>query len=148
MKAVVQRVKKASVKVDHQLIGSIDKGYMILLGIKSDDSIEDAEYLSRKIANLRIFEDDQGKMNKSITDMSGSILLVSQFTLYGTTVDGNRPSFTEAARPEIAIPLYELMIDLITHKYNIPVATGIFGANMDVELINDGPCTIILESKK
>lgn len=148
MKAVVQRVKKASVTVNHQIIGSIDLGYMILLGIKDNDTFEDAEYLSRKIANLRIFEDDQGKMNKSIIDVFGSILLISQFTLYGNTADGNRPSFTEAAKPDIAIPLYELMIDLISKKYNIPVATGLFGANMEVELINDGPCTIILESKK
>lgn len=148
MKAVVQRVIKASVTVNHQIIGSIDLGYMILLGIKDTDTIEDAEYLSRKIANLRIFEDDQGKMNKSIIDVFGSILLISQFTLYGNTADGNRPSFTEAAKPDIAIPLYELMIDLISKKYNIPVATGLFGANMEVELINDGPCTIILESKK
>lgn len=148
MKAVVQRVKKASVKVDHQMTGSIELGYMILLGIKDNDTVEDAAYLSRKIANLRIFEDNQGKMNKSIIDVSGSILLISQFTLYGNTSDGNRPSFTEAAKPEVAIPLYELMIDLLIKQYHIPTATGIFGANMEVELVNDGPCTIILESKK
>lgn len=148
MKAVVQRVKKASVKVDHEITGSIDLGYMILLGIKDNDSTEDAQYLSRKIANLRIFEDDQGKMNKSIIDVSGSVLLISQFTLYGNTIDGNRPSFTEAAKPDIAIPLYELMIDLLSNHYHIPTSCGIFGATMEVELINDGPCTIILESKK
>lgn len=148
MKAVVQRVKKASVKVDHRMTGSIELGYMILLGIKDNDSTEDAQYLSRKIANLRIFEDDQGKMNKSVIDVSGSILLISQFTLYGNTSDGNRPSFTEAAKPEVAIPLYELMIDLLINQYHIPTATGIFGANMEVELVNDGPCTIIFESKK
>ena len=148
MKAVVQRVLKASVKVDHQIVGSIDKGYMILLGIKDDDNQEEAQYLSRKIANLRIFEDSQGKMNQSIIEVAGSILLISQFTLYGNTMDGNRPSFTEAAKPETAIPLYQTMIDLLSLKFNIPVSTGIFGANMEVELINDGPCTIILESRK
>ncbi len=148
MKAVVQRVLEASVSVNHQIIGSIKKGYLILLGIRFDDTEQDVLFLSRKIANLRIFEDENNKLNRSIKDVSGSILSISQFTLYGDTSDGNRPSFSEAAKPEVANPLYALFNQTLSEKHNIPVSTGIFGSDMTVHLVNDGPCTIILESRK
>lgn len=144
MKAVVQRVKKASVTVDGNIVGSIGKGLMVLLGIHEHDTLNELQWMAEKLVKLRIFEDEEGKMNISVKDVGGEILLVSQFTLYGDLKKGTRPSFIEAARPEVAIPLYEKMIESLKSE-GIHVETGIFGAMMDVELINSGPVTIILE---
>lgn len=144
MKVVVQRVKKASVTVDNSITGSINEGLVVLLGIHQDDTSDKLDWIAEKIAKLRIFPDDEGKMNKSVQDISGSILLISQFTLYGDLKKGTRPSFIEAARPEVAIPLYEAMISQL-EKNGLHVETGIFGAMMDVSLVNSGPVTIILE---
>lgn len=148
MKAVIQRTTKASVEVNHEVVGKIEKGFVVLLGIKTDDQESDVRYLARKIANLRIFPDESGKLNLSIKDVCGSILSISQFTLYGDTIDGNRPSFTQAAKPDIAIPLYNLFNSILKAEYQIKTEKGIFGADMTVELINDGPCTIIIDSRK
>jgi len=152
LRAVVQRVKKASVKIlntsDGDYInGEIDKGLLIFLGITHEDNDKDLDYIADKISGLRIFEDEQGKMNLSINDIKGEILLISQFTLYGDCRKGRRPGFTDAARPEIAIPLYEKMIDTLKLK-GIKVEVGIFGADMLVDIQNDGPVTILLDSSK
>ena len=144
MKLVVQRVKKAEVKVDGNIIGKIDKGFLVLIGIKVGDTKEQADYLVKKVCNLRIFSDENDKMNLSIKDVKGKLLIVSQFTLYGDCSQGNRPSFIEAARPEEANPLYEYFCNQCELN-NIEVQKGIFGADMKVELINDGPVTIIIE---
>lgn len=152
MRAVVQRVKKASVKIQNTsdgdyINGEIDKGLLIFLGITHEDNDKDLDYIADKISGLRIFEDEQGKMNLSIDDINGEILLISQFTLYGDCRKGRRPGFTDAARPEIAIPLYEKMIDTLKLK-GIKVEVGIFGADMLVDIQNDGPVTILLDSSK
>ena len=144
MKLVVQRVKKAEVKVDGNIIGKIDKGFLVLIGIKVGDTKEQADYLVKKLCNLRVFSDENDKMNLSIKDVKGKLLIVSQFTLYGDCSQGNRPSFIEAARPEEANPLYEYFCNKCELN-NIEVQKGIFGADMKVELINDGPVTIIIE---
>lgn len=144
MKAVIQRVKKASVTVDGKVVGRINTGLMVLLGIHENDTINELQWIADKILKLRIFDDSDGKMNISVKDVDGDILLVSQFTLYGDLKKGTRPSYIEAARPEVAIPLYEKMIELLKID-GLRVETGIFGAMMDVELINSGPVTIILE---
>lgn len=144
MKVVVQRVKKASVEIEGTTIGQIDQGLMLLVGIKRGDTVEDIAYAADKIAGLRIFEDQEGKMNRSIIDAGGEILSVSQFTLYGDTAHGRRPSFIEAARPEEAEPLYEAFNARLRSR-GISVSTGRFGAMMAVSLINDGPVTIIIE---
>ena len=144
MKLVVQRVKKAEVKVDGNIIGKIDKGFLVLIGIKVGDTKEQADYLVKKLCNLRVFSDENDKMNLSIKDLKGKLLIVSQFTLYGDCSQGNRPSFIEAARPEEANPLYEYFCNQCELN-NIEVQKGIFGADMKVELINDGPVTIIIE---
>ena len=144
MKAVIQRVSCASVKVDNKIVGQINKGFVVLLGITHTDTEKEAKFIAAKIANLRVFEDNEGKMNLSLKDVKGEVLIISQFTLYGDARKGNRPGFTEAARPEIAIPLYEYFITEIK-KAGITVATGIFGAKMEVEIHNSGPVTIILE---
>lgn len=144
MKLVIQRVKKAEVKVDGQTVGKIDEGFLVLIGIKVGDTKEQADYLVKKLCNLRVFSDENGKMNKSLNDVNGKLLIVSQFTLYANCSEGNRPSFIEAARPEEAIPLYEYFCNECMKK-NIEVQKGIFGADMKVELINDGPVTIIIE---
>lgn len=144
MKAVVQRVSKASVTVDNMVTGSIDQGLLVLLGVHQDDTSDKIAWMSDKIAKLRIFEDEEGKMNRSIQEVGGSVLVVSQFTLYGDLKKGTRPSFVEAARPELAIPLYEAMISAL-RDLGLRVETGIFGAMMDVSLVNSGPVTIILE---
>lgn len=144
MKLVVQRVKKAEVKVDGNIIGKIDKGFLVLIGIKVGDTKEQADYLVKKLCNLRVFSDENDKMNLSIKEVKGKLLIVSQFTLYGDCSQGNRPSFIEAARPEEANPLYEYFCNQCELN-NIEVQKGIFGADMKVELINDGPVTIIIE---
>lgn len=144
MKLVIQRVKKAEVKVDGQTVGKIDEGFLVLIGIKIGDTKEKADYLVKKLCNLRVFSDENGKMNKSLNDVKGKLLIVSQFTLYANCSDGNRPSFIEAARPEEAIPLYEYFCNECMKK-NIEVQKGIFGADMKVELLNDGPVTIVME---
>lgn len=145
MRAVIQRVKKASVSVAEEVLGEINQGFVILLGIHESDQMADVEYLVRKISKLRVFEDEAGKMNQDLAAVSGSILSISQFTLYADTKKGNRPSFVKAARPEVAIPLYEAFNEQL-QALGIPVATGEFGADMAVSLINDGPVTIIIDT--
>lgn len=144
MKFVIQRVKNAQVDVDNKIVGKIDNGFLVLIGITHTDTKEIADYLVKKLINLRVFEDDNGKMNLSLNDINGSLLLVSQFTLYADCSGGNRPSFTEAAKPDFANELYEYIIGECKKKVN-KVETGIFGADMKVNLLNDGPVTIILE---
>ena len=144
MKLVVQRVKNASVEVERKIVGSIEKGYLVLLGVTHTDTKETADYLVKKLCNLRVFEDENGKMNLNIKQIGGSLLIVSQFTLYGDCSEGNRPSFTNAAKPEMANELYEYFCDKCLEN-NINVERGIFGADMKVSLLNDGPVTIILE---
>lgn len=146
MRAVIQRVTQAEVTIDQKSVGKINQGFMILLGIHESDSAEDVAYLVRKISKLRVFEDEAGKMNLSIQEVQGSILSVSQFTLYADTKKGNRPSFIEAARPERAIPLYELFNKQLK-ELGIPIETGEFGADMAVSLTNDGPVTIMIDTK-
>ncbi|MBT2656792.1 D-tyrosyl-tRNA(Tyr) deacylase [Bacillus sp. ISL-18] len=146
MRIVVQRSKKAKVTVDGEITGQIKKGFVLLVGVTHEDKEEDALYLADKIANLRIFDDHEGKMNLSLLDVGGEILSVSQFTLYGDCRKGRRPNFMDAARPEQAVVLYEAFNQMLRDK-GITVETGVFGAMMDVELINDGPVTLIVESK-
>lgn len=145
MKVVLQRVSKASVHVKHELIGEIKHGLVVLLGIHQTDTKEKIEWMCTKIAKLRIFEDDDGKMNHSVQDVKGSVLVVSQFTLYGDARKGTRPSFIEAAHPLLANPLYEYFIQYFKNNFDLEVASGKFGAMMDVSLVNDGPVTLILE---
>lgn len=143
MKSVIQRVKKASVVINNELYSEIGHGILVLLGVEKDDTLDMAEFLADKIVNLRIFEDENGKMNLSLIDVKGEILVVSQFTLAGDCKKGKRPSFDNAAKPDTAIPMYEKFVEFLKN-HNIPVKTGQFGAMMDVELINDGPVTFIL----
>ena len=147
MRAVVQRVKSASVTVEGQLVSEIGAGVLVFLGVAHDDTATELEYIANKVANLRIFEDEAGKMNLSLLDTGGAALIVSQFTLYGDCRKGRRPSFINAARPEVANALYEQFIDILKQQ-NIPTQGGTFQAMMDVELINDGPVTILLDSDK
>lgn len=147
MRVVVQRVTHASVKVDGQITGQIGEGLLVLLGIEDADTEEDIAWLSNKIVNLRIFNDETGVMNRSVLDTSGGILLVSQFTLHASTKKGNRPSYIRASKPETAIPLYEKMILRLQQDSGSTVQTGIFGADMKVELLNDGPVTIVIDTK-
>ena len=144
MKLVIQRVKNASVTVEKKVVGEIEKGFLVLIGIKVGDTKEQADYLVKKLWNLRVFTDEIDKMNLSLKDVEGKLLIVSQFTLYANCNDGNRPSFIEAARPEEAIPLYEYFCNECK-KNNIEVQRGIFGADMKVKLLNDGPVTILME---
>ncbi len=148
MIVVIQRVSAASVHIDGELKGKIEKGLMILLGIAREDQREDIEWLVKKIVNLRVFSDEANKMNLSVKDIEGQILLVSQFTLHASTKKGNRPSFIEAAPPEQAIPLYEQFIKQLEEALGNELATGEFGADMQVSLVNDGPVTIIIDSKQ
>ena len=145
MRLVLQRVSQARVVVAGETVGEIGAGLLVLLGVTHSDTIDNARWLAEKTLGLRIFADDEGKMNRSVVDAGGSVLVVSQFTLYGDCHKGRRPSFIQAAPPEIAVPLYEAFIDAI-RALGVPVATGRFGAMMDVELINDGPVTLILEN--
>lgn len=147
MRVILQRSGPASVRVDGEVTGSIENGYVLLVGVTHSDTEEDAIYIARKIANLRLWEDEDGKMNLSLLETGGEILSVSQFTLYADTKKGRRPSFIEAARPEQAEPLWEFL-NAQLEKEGLNVQTGIFGAMMDVELVNDGPVTIIVDSKQ
>lgn len=147
MKVVIQRVMRASVTIDGQLHSSIGEGMMILVGIQADDCDEDIEWLTGKICNLRIFDDENGVMNRSILEAGGDILAVSQFTLMARTKKGNRPSYIDAAKPEISVPLYEQFVDALSREMGKEVKTGVFGADMKVELLNNGPVTIIIDSK-
>ena len=147
MRILIQRASEASVTIDGEINGEINRGLVVLLGIESEDTQEDIEWLVRKINALRIFNDAEGKMNHSITDISGEFLVISQFTLHASTKKGNRPSYINAARPEIAIPLYEDFIRSLRKESNLKVETGVFGADMKVQLINDGPVTIWIDSK-
>jgi len=147
MIAVIQRVSQASVTIDSIVKGQIGTGFLILLGITHTDVQEDIEWLSKKIVGLRVFGDEEGKMNLDLSAVNGNILLISQFTLHASTKKGNRPSFIEAARPEVAIPLYEKMIAQLTQDLGKVIETGEFGADMKVALLNDGPATIIIDSK-
>ncbi len=147
MRAVIQRVKQASCTVDHKITGTVEQGLLVLIGIEEADTTDDLEWLAQKIAGIRIFSDENGLMNKSLADIDGNILLISQFTLFAATKKGNRPGFTRAAKPEKAIPLYESMVTKLTTLINKEIQTGIFGADMDISLINNGPVTIIIDSK-
>jgi D-tyrosyl-tRNA(Tyr) deacylase len=147
MRVVIQRVLEASVKVEGAVIGQIQRGLMVLVGIVNEDDTTDIEWLSNKIINMRIFEDEQGVMNKSVLEVGGGILLISQFTLHASTKKGNRPSYIAAAKPDISIPLYEQMILQLEKDLGASIQTGSFGADMKVALINDGPVTITIDSK-
>lgn len=147
MRVVLQRVSKASVAVDGKQISAIRKGLLILVGIEDLDTQEDIDWLSHKIVNLRIFDDDQGVMNDSLLEIMGDVIVVSQFTLHAAIKKGNRPSYIKAARPEVAVPLYENFIASIESKLGKKVGKGIFGADMKVELLNDGPVTILMDTK-
>ena len=146
MRVVVQRVKNASVTINGTVNGKINNGFLVLLGIQSTDSEQDVDYLVKKVTNLRIFSDENDKMNLSLKDVNGELLIVSQFTLYANCKEGNRPSFVEAAKPDVAIPLYEYFVSECGKIIPV-VETGIFGADMKVDLLNDGPVTIIMDSK-
>ncbi len=147
MRAVIQRVSEASVTVEKKVISSIDQGLLILLGIESEDNQEDVDWLSGKIARLRIFDDENGVMNKSILDVDGKAIVVSQFTLHASTKKGNRPSYLKAAKPDIAVPLYEYFVEQFEKDLGKNVGTGIFGADMKIILLNDGPVTITIDTK-
>lgn len=147
MRFVIQRVKRASVSVEEKVVGKIDKGFMVLIGISQEDNKEIADKMVRKLINLRVFTDENDKMNLNINSVNGELLLVSQFTLYANCKEGNRPAFIEAAKPDLANELYEYIISECKNKVNI-VQSGIFGAKMEVDLVNDGPVTIILDSEK
>ncbi|RIA10653.1 D-tyrosyl-tRNA(Tyr) deacylase [Flavobacteriaceae bacterium MAR_2010_72] len=147
MKAVIQRVTKAGVTIDNKVVASISDGLLVLLGIIDEDTQEDIEWLSNKIVNLRIFGDENGVMNKSVLDIDGNIIVVSQLTLHASTKKGNRPSYIKAAKPEVAIPLYEAFVEKFQQDLGKTVRTGEFGADMKVELLNDGPVTIIIDTK-
>jgi D-aminoacyl-tRNA deacylase len=147
MIAVIQRVSEASVTIDHKIHGQIENGFLVLLGITHLDTREDMEWLGRKIIGLRVFGDEDGKMNLDLKTVNGNILLISQFTLHASTKKGNRPSFIEAARHDVAVPMYEQMISFLGNELEKPVQCGQFGADMKVALVNDGPVTIVIDSK-
>jgi D-tyrosyl-tRNA(Tyr) deacylase len=147
MRAVVQRVSRGRVTVEGQVVGEIGRGYVVLLGVAKEDTPEAADYVAEKVAGLRVFEDEAGKMNRSIQDVGGAVLAVSQFTLYGDVRRGRRPGFDRAGRPEQAEPLYERFVAKL-REYGLPVETGRFQTHMEVELVNDGPVTILVDSEK
>jgi D-tyrosyl-tRNA(Tyr) deacylase len=147
MRAVLQRVSEAACKVDGEITGRIGTGFLVLLGIEDADTDDDLQWLATKIVNMRVFGDENGLMNKALADIDGNILLISQFTLFAQTKKGNRPSFLRAARPDKAIPLYEQMIKVLENLTGKKIATGIFGADMKISLVNDGPVTILMDSK-
>ena len=147
MRAVLQRVTQASCTIDGAVTGQIETGFLVLLGIETEDTMEDLDWLAQKIVGMRIFNDENEMMNKALADVGGNILLISQFTLFAATKKGNRPGFTRAARPAVAIPLYEKMIDKLAALTGKKIQTGIFGADMKIALINDGPVTIMIDTK-
>lgn len=147
MRFVIQRVSEASVKIDDEIYSEIQQGFLVLVGIEEFDTREDADWLCAKLANLRIFADEEGKMNLSIQDVWGDILLVSQFTLFASTKKGNRPSFVRSAKPDVATPLYDYCTEQLSHLLGKPIKTGQFGADMKISLVNDGPVTILMDSK-
>lgn len=147
MKIVIQRVSEASVVIDNKKEASITKGLLVLLGIEDSDTTQDVNWLCRKIANLRIFSDKEGVMNDSVNDVNGDVILVSQFTLHASTKKGNRPSYIKAAKPDVAIPLYKNFIETLQMELKKTIQTGVFGADMKVHLVNDGPVTILIDSK-
>lgn len=147
MRIVLQRVTEANLKINESIKGSIDKGLLLFLGIEAEDSEEDINWLVQKVSNLRIFEDENGKMNLSVKEIEGEVLVISQFTLFASTKKGNRPSFIKAAKPAIAIPLYEQFLQKIKSVSSLKVESGEFGADMKVSLCNDGPVTILIDSK-
>lgn len=147
MIAVIQRVSRASVSIDGQVRGEIGAGFLVLLGVTHTDTPDDVQWLSKKIVGMRVFNDDDAKMNLDLAAVGGNILLISQFTLHASTKKGNRPGFTEAARPEVAIPIYQAMIAQLSADLSQPIQTGEFGADMQVDLVNDGPVTIIIDTK-
>lgn len=147
MIAVLQRVSEAAVRIDGAVAGQIGRGFLVLLGITHTDTTDDINWLSKKIAGMRVFNDEEGKMNLDLAAVQGSVLLISQFTLHASTKKGNRPSFIDAARPDVAIPLYEQMIAQLSADIGHPIQTGRFGADMQVSLLNDGPVTIIIDTK-
>ena len=146
MKIVLQRCSRAEVRIDGEITGKIGHGFVVLVGITHSDTRENADFLAKKTAGMRVFEDAEGKMNLSLAEVGGQILSISQFTLYGNARKGNRPSFVEAARPEVAEPLYDYFNQVLREQYGLQVETGRFGANMQVDFVNDGPVTIIVES--
>jgi D-aminoacyl-tRNA deacylase len=146
MRALIQRVTYASVRVDGAIVGRIEQGLLVFVGVCPMDGDKDIEWLTKKIIQLRIFNDSEGRMNLAVGDINGGLLIVSQFTLYADTQKGNRPSFAPSAPPQLALPLYEQLIESIRKQFNGPVATGIFGADMKIELLNDGPVTIWLDT--
>ena len=147
MRVVIQRVKNASVSVEGKQISSIEKGFLILVGIEDVDTKEDVEWLTQKIVNLLVFDDENGIMNKSVVDVDGEILVVSQFTLFASTKKGNRPSYIRASKPDFAVPMYQQFCKKLTQLFGKEIKTGIFGADMQVSLLNDGPVTIIIDTK-
>ena len=147
MRAVIQRVSKASVTIDDKIYSQIENGLLVLVGIEDADTTEDSEWLSGKIVNLRVFNDDNGVMNVSVKDINGDILAVSQFTLHASTKKGNRPSYIKASKPEFAIPMYEKFVQQLGNDFGKKIHTGVFGADMKVELLNDGPVTVVIDTK-
>ena len=147
MRAVIQRVSKASVTIDNKIHSQINTGLLVLLGIEDADTVEDIEWLSGKIVNLRIFNDDNGVMNVSVKDIEGDVLVISQFTLHASTKKGNRPSYIKASKPEFAVPMYEKLVKQLINDLGKKIYTGMFGADMKVELLNDGPVTIVIDTK-
>ena len=146
MKIIVQRCSRAEVRIEGEVVGNIGKGFVLLVGVTHNDTQKDADFLAKKVAGMRIFEDAEGKMNLSLNEVNGEILSISQFTLYGNAHKGNRPSFIEAARPEVAEPLYDYFNQVLREQYGLHVETGRFGTYMQVDFVNDGPVTIIVDS--
>ena len=144
MRVLLQRVSRAEVRVDGAVVGSVGRGHLLLVGIREGDGLAELEWMADKVLGLRVFPDEEGRMNRSLQDVGGSLLVVSQFTLYGDTRKGRRPSFVDAADPDVAVPLYEQLVEILREK-GVHVETGVFGAMMEVELVNDGPVTLMLE---
>jgi len=147
MRLIIQRVSKASVIIDSKIVGEVQQGFLVLIGIENADGTDDANWLVQKLIGLRVFSDDEGKMNLSIKDVLGNVLVVSQFTLFASTVKGNRPSFIKSAKPDFAIPLYEYFVSKLKSESGLDIQTGVFGADMQINLVNDGPVTILIDSK-
>ncbi len=147
MRLIIQRVSKASVSIDSKIVGQIQQGFLVLVGIENADHPDDANWLVQKLIGLRVFSDNEGKMNLSVKDVLGNILVVSQFTLFASTVKGNRPSFIRSAKPEFAVPMYEYFVSKLRSESGLDIQTGVFGADMQIELVNDGPVTIFIDSK-